>query len=141
MNHRLTSALMLLILASSEAFSTVSTADSFLGSSRSVNTFQNKPAPSVTTNFRQNEFGSASRASSSSLKMAAGPVAGAIAGALTGGFFAGGLHAIAGEFCRHRRPLSFSCAPPSLRMPDRLPPRCTSPVVRKMKSRSYYFHD
>jgi hypothetical protein len=95
MNYRITSALMLLFLASSEAFSTVSRADSFLGSStRSHSQFEQKQAQ-----FRQNVFGSASNraAPSTSLNMAATPVVGAIAGALTGGFFAGGLHAIAGE--------------------------------------------
>lgn len=91
MNYRLTSALLLLFLASSEAFSTVSRTDSFLGSTaRSHNQFLER------ANVRQNAFGSVPKAPNTALSMSAGPVAGAIAGALTGGFFAGGLHAIAG---------------------------------------------
>lgn len=109
MNHRIASALILLILASSaDAFSTVSKANSFLGSTTATTTssrshqFQKQQQLHV----QQNEFGSASRgaanACATSLHMAATPVAGAIAGAITGGFFAGGLHAIAGEFFRHK---------------------------------------
>ena len=92
MNCRISSTLLLLLLASSEAFTT--------SPSRNSRTFTVQPQPSIQQRRVQfpptkNELDSQNAVSC--LGMSAGPVAGAIAGALTGGFFAGGLHAIAGE--------------------------------------------
>lgn len=100
MNVRIPSwAVLLLVVASSEAFLNVPSTSSsknsrILPSSSSSNNKQAKiPFQSTTNEFR-------SRNDVSSLQLSAVPVAGAIAGALTGGFFAGGLHAIAGTYCR-----------------------------------------
>ena len=80
---------------------------------------------------------------------AAAPVAGAIAGALTGGVFAGGLHAIAGEYyyCWSFGFVLFFLffsaeARASLRTRHRRPPRCTARrgrVVVVVAARHFFF--
>lgn len=95
MNHRLTSALLVLLVASTDAFST--TIPRMNDVSFNVLSRTNSQ-PKI--NRQKVVVTSGSRRPSTSLNMSPAPVAGAIAGALTGGLFAGGLHAIAGECFR-----------------------------------------
>jgi hypothetical protein len=81
MNHLLASTLLMLLLSSANAFSTVSRTASISQNSR----FHHS------TLFQKNVI--QSKRPSTSLDMSAA----AITGAITGGLFAGGLHAIAGK--------------------------------------------
>jgi len=97
MNHRLSSVLLMLILASSDAFSTVSRPTTSRDPLFARRSHKNGEPMHLRQQQRQQLHESISRIPSTALHMSATPVAGVIAGALTGGLFAGGLHAIAGE--------------------------------------------
>lgn len=85
---RVSFTLLFLWLGNSKAFSTVSQINAPL-SSRRTGTIQ--------TNWAFDSTPLETKTKTSTTSLSASPVAGAIAGALTGGFFAGGLHAIAGK--------------------------------------------
>ena len=126
--RRLATLILLLATGSTttHAFSTVSSSRTTQGLNSQIS------FPPQSTTLRTNSFSSPLESKThTSTSLNALPVAGAaIAGAVTGGFFAGGLHAIAGTFDFRLLAivplhLHSPCSPLTWKTTDRQPPRRT----------------